>query len=146
MIGALLMRWGARRGWDAFNRGDLAYFRRYYGSGVVMDAPGTPPIGGRFIGAGEVEAAYQRWTQSLAWFRVTPIHIALSNPWALTLTNTVITEYRLEGKGHDGKTFATTAIDVSEMRRGKLVANRTYVFDLAAMEAVERPLPLPAAA
>jgi hypothetical protein len=57
------------------------------------------------------------------------LHAALDRPWALGLTNTVITEFELTETDAAGETRVSRGIDVSEMRNGKLVAERTYRFD-----------------
>jgi len=142
MIGALLMKLGARRGWDAMNRRDLDYVERYMADDVVIEIPGRPPIGGRFVGRKACREATERWMDSLASFEYRVVHLAVTNPLALGLTNTVLTEFVLVETTLDGRTHRARGIDVSEMKRGKLVAGRTYIFDLEAEEAIRRPPPV----
>jgi len=143
VIGAFFMRIGSRRGWAAFNRRDLDYFDRYVADEVVYDVQGPPPFGGRFIGKAAWRAANRRWMDAVGSFRADVRHLALSRPFALGLTNTVITEYDLVMTSRDGTTTRTLCVDVSEIRRGKLVAERNYTFDLdAAVAVVAAPAPL----
>ena len=125
MIGAILVKIGARRGWDAANRRDLDYLERYMAEDMVMEMPGRRPIGGRFVGRQACREANQRWMDSLASFEYRPIHIAVTNPLALGLTNTVLTEFELLETTHDGRTHRGRGVDVSELKRGKWVAGRT---------------------
>lgn len=144
MIGALLLRLGSARGWRAFNRRDLDYFERYVADDIVYETAGRSPLGGRFVGKAAWREANQRWMDSLASFRFTVRHEGLTHPYALGLTNTVLTEYELMQTTKDGRAFRTRGIDVSEMRRGKIVAERNYLFDLAGSEALLQPAEPPA--
>jgi ketosteroid isomerase-like protein len=135
VIGALILKLGAGRGWDALNRRDLHYFERYLADDVVCEIPGAPPIGGRFVGKVAWLEAMQRWVDAVPSYHYRVIHTAVANPLALGLTNTVITEYELTERMPDGRTHRGLGIDVTEMKRGKIVAERTYSFDPAAEEA-----------
>jgi ketosteroid isomerase-like protein len=146
MIGAILVRIGNRRGWKAVNRRDLEYFEPYVSEGIVYDVAGPPPFGGRFVGKLAWREANQRWMDALASFEFRVIHEALTHPFALGFSNTVLTEYELLETTPDGRTFRTRGIDVSEIRRGKVVAERNYLFDLEAEAAIHRPAPLVGAA
>ena len=142
MIGAILTRVGNRRAWKAFNRRDLDYFEPYLADGVVYEVAGRPPIGGRFVGKAAWREANQRWMDSLASFEIRVIHEALTNPFALGFSNTILTEYEAVETTRDGQTLRTRGIDVSKMKRGKLVAERNYTFDLEAEEAIRQPASL----
>ncbi len=143
MIGALLMKWGTSRGWRAVNRRDLDYFDRYLAADIVLEQPGPPPIGGRNVGRAAWRRAMQAWMNAVPSFHYRILHIAIDPPWALGLTSTVITEFEVTETDAQGRSRVARGIDVSEMRRGKVVAERTYMFDPAAEEAF---LGLPAAA
>jgi ketosteroid isomerase-like protein len=135
MIGALIMKWGTRRGWDAINRRDLGYFERFLADDVILEQPGPPPFGGRVVGRATWREMMQAWIDAVPTYHYRILHTALDKPWALGLTNTVITEFEVTETNAEGVTRVGRGIDVSEMRRGKLVAERTYLFDPAAEEA-----------
>jgi ketosteroid isomerase-like protein len=139
MIGAILTRIGNRRAWKAMNRRDLDYFDRYVADEVVYDVAGRPPLGGRFVGKAAWRGANQRWMDSLESFKFRVIHEALTNPFALGFTNTILTEYEVIETARDGRTLRMRGIDVSEMKRGKLVAERNYMFDLEAEAGIRQP-------
>ena len=139
MIGALITKFGAVRGWEALNRRDLRYFERYLAEDVVCEIPGPPPIGGRFVGKAAWLEAMQRWVDAVPSYHYRLIHVALDRPWALGFTNTVITEFELTETMTDGRSHTGLGIDVTEMKRGKIVAERTYSFDPAAEEALLGP-------
>jgi hypothetical protein len=74
-------------------------------------------------------------------FHYRVLHTALDRPWALGLTNTVITEFELTETDAEGETRVSQGIDVSEMRRGKLVAERTYRFEAGQGETAAETTP-----
>ena len=139
MIGALLLKIGAHRAWEAMNRRDLDYLDRNMAEDVVIEIPGRPPVGGRFVGRAAVREATQRWMDSLASFEYRVIHEAVTNPLAIGLSKTVLTEFELVESTHHGRTHRARGIDVSEVKGGKLVADRTYIFSLEAEEAIRPP-------
>ena len=141
MIGAIVMKMGVRRAWAAANRRDLDYLLRYVADDAVMEVPGRPPVGGRFVGREAWRVGLERWQASLSSFRYRVIDVALKNPFALGLSNTIFTEFELEETALDGRTVTVRGVDVSEMVRGKWVADRTYVFDLEAEETMRSAAP-----
>jgi ketosteroid isomerase-like protein len=143
MIGALILKLGAGRGWDALNRGDLDYFERFLAEDVVFEQPGPPPIGGRVVGKAAWRAMMQAWIDAVTSYHYRVLRIALDRPWALGLSNTVVTEFELTATRADGTTRVSRGVDVSEMRRGKLVSERTYMFDPAGEEAFLSATPAP---
>lgn len=139
MIGALMLRIGSRRGWAAVNRRDLDHFDSLIAEDIVYDVAGEPPLGGHFVGKAAWREANERWMEPLASFRFRVLNEALTRPLALGLTNVVLTEYELIERTRDGRELRTRGIDVSEIRRGKVVAERNYLFDLEAEAALRRP-------
>jgi hypothetical protein len=77
----------------------------------------------------------QAWIDAVPTYHYRILHGDLEKPGALGLTNTVITEFEVTETNAAGVTRVGWGIDVSEMRRGKLVAGRAYMFDPAAEEA-----------
>jgi ketosteroid isomerase-like protein len=136
MIGAILVRIGARYGWSRLRALDAEFFIRQLAEEVVLECPGRTPISGRFVGRHAVAAWYRRYFARLASLDHHLVHTTLDRPYALGLTNTVVTEYEEVATLRDGRTLRGRAIDVTEMRRGKVTASRTYIFDLHAFEEI----------
>lgn len=138
MIGALVLKLGLGRAWRAFNRRDLDYFDRYIADDIVYEVAGPPPLGGRFVGKKAWREANQRWMDAIPFFKVRVVHEALTNPLALGLTNTVMTEYELIEKTPDGRVLRQRCIDISELRRGRTVRERQYWFDVDGEAAIRK--------
>ncbi len=144
MFGAIILKMGTGRGWAAVNRRDLEPLLKYVTDESVMEVPGRPPWGGTFVGKAAWRAWFEAWFAGLASFRFRVLHEALTNPFALGFTNTILTEFELEGTTRDGRTFRGRGVDVSEMRGGKYVADRTYVYDLEGEEQLRSTMAPPA--
>jgi ketosteroid isomerase-like protein len=139
MIGALLMRGGITRAFQAMSRKDHEAVLRLVHPDVVLEYPGRTPLGGRHEGRDAYEAWLRRWFEHMFEIAFTVRHVALENPWALGLTNTAIIEWELQQTAHDGKSTALTGTTVCEFRSGKLVAQRMYETDPLAHEALWQP-------
>jgi hypothetical protein len=60
----------------------------------------------------------------------------LNRPYALGLTNTAMVEWVAVAVTYDGLTMHTEGVTAVELRRGKLVHARDYVFDPSVLDAV----------
>ncbi len=130
MVGAIILKLGARRGWAAVNRRDLEPLLKYVTDESELVVPGRPPWGGTFVGRDAWRAWFEAWFAGLASFRFRVLNEALTRPFAIGFTNVVLTEFELEATTRAGLTFRGRGVDVSEMRGGKYVSDRTYAFDL----------------
>jgi ketosteroid isomerase-like protein len=136
MIGAILARMGARHGWSRLRALDVDFFIRQLADDVVLECPGRTRLSGRFVGRHAVADWYRRYFDRLASLDHHLVHLTLDRPYAVGLTNTVVTEYEEVATLSDGRTLRGRAVDVTELRRGKVVASRTYIYDLHAFEEV----------
>lgn len=134
MIGAILMKAGARQGWTRIQQLDAEYFIRQLAEDVVLECPGRTDLSGRFAGREAVAAWYRRYFSRLRALDDHVIHLAVEHCYAVGLTNTIVTEYEESATLADGTTLDGRAVDVTEVRGGKVVASRTYIFDLHAFE------------
>jgi ketosteroid isomerase-like protein len=140
MIGALLMRGGITRAFQAMSRKDHEAVLRLVHPNVVLEYPGRTPMGGRFVGRDAYEAWLRRWFEHMFTIDFTVRHVALENPWALGLTNTAMIEWELQQTAHDGRSTTLTGSTVCEFRSGKLVAQRIYETDPLAHELLWQPV------
>lgn len=129
MFGATLQRIGNRLAWRAYNRGDLDFLGRFLTDEVVYDVSGRPPVGGHWVGKAAYVESNRRWMDAHPGYRIRVVAEALTHPFALGLTNTVFTEMEVIERTAEGPARRRLAVDVSEIRRGKLVAARHYWLD-----------------
>ena len=64
---------------------------------MVFEQPGPPPFGGRVVGKAAWREMMQAWIDAVPTYHYRILHAALDKPWALGLTNTVISEFEVTG-------------------------------------------------
>jgi ketosteroid isomerase-like protein len=146
MIGALLMRAGVARAFQALNRKDHNAIMRLVDDHVVLEYPGRTPMGGLLEGRDAYEAWLRRWFEHMFMIDFTVRHVTLENPWAIGLSNTAIVEWEVRQTSRGGTSAMLTGTTVLEFRRGRLVAQRTYELDPTALEVLWQPSQLRRAA
>jgi ketosteroid isomerase-like protein len=135
VIGALLFKIGARRGWTRLEALDADFFIGRLADDVVLECPGHTTLGGRFVGRQAVADWYRRYFGRLEALQVHVLRMAVEHQFAVGLSNTIISEYEEVATLRGGTTLQGRAIDVTEIRGGRTTASRTYIFDLPAFDA-----------
>ena len=138
MIGALVVRHLIPRAFDTLNRRDLPAMLNGMTDDVVMELPGPPGIAGRYEGKAAVEAFWRVHFTRYDTLTTRPRRIALTRPYALGLSNTVIAEWTADGTTCMGDPVHIDLMSIWEIRRGKVASAKDYVFDTAPWEVVMR--------
>lgn len=150
MIGATLMRWYMRRNFaKAMNRRSPSEWLSMVNPDIEEIYPGRTKVSGRFVGKEEFEEWVRRaFLEDMADVRFELRHLAVTNPWALGLTNTIAVEWDVEVRAsRDGRTYRFPGASFIDIRRGKISSSRDYPADHQAIEAIhgiaEKGGPLP---
>ncbi|ABS27700.1 nuclear transport factor 2 family protein [Anaeromyxobacter sp. Fw109-5] len=134
MIGALIARSRARRGFDALNRKDLAAVVGAFADDAVFEFPGRTRMSGRFEGKRALEEYFRRWFAERAMIRFRVMHVCVEDVLALGGTNTVQVEWALEEADRHDVSFHLSGVTVLDVRHGKIVRARDYVFEPDVLE------------
>lgn len=134
MIGALIAKSRARRGFDALNRRDLAAVMASFAEDAVFEFPGRTRLSGRFDGKRAIEEYFRRWFAERVKIRFRILHVCVENILALGGTNTVEVEWALEEDDRQGESYHLSGVTVLDVRRGKIVRARDYVFEQDVLE------------
>lgn len=134
MIGALVARERARRGFEALNRKDLAAVIAAFAEDAVFEMSGRARMSGRFEGRSAIEAYFRTWFSERTLIRFRPRHVCVERVLALGGTNTVEVEWALEEADRHGVTYHLSGVTVFDLRRGKVVRARDYVFEQDVLE------------
>lgn len=140
MIGALLAKRFARRGFAALNRQDLPAILAAFDEQAVFEFPGRTELSGRFEGRSAIEQHFRTWFARRDRIRFHVTHVCVESPFAIGLDNTVTVEWDDEETDLDGVTHRLEGITVLEARGGRIVRARDYVYD---HEALARTWPRP---
>jgi ketosteroid isomerase-like protein len=133
MIGALVLRMTWKRTVEKeFAQRDPDQILKAWAADGVLEFGGTNGMSGRYIGKEQLRSWVVRWFDRMARIDFTVQRVALERPWALGLTNTVLYEAHVSETAHDGTAASADVVIVDELRRGKLVHERVYLFDESA--------------
>lgn len=136
MIGALITRARLPRIFAAMRRKDWQAVCRDASEDAVFEFPGESAISGRHEGRQAIEAFWRRVLDRMQTFNIRPKRIALAHPYAFGATNTAFVEWVVDEVTRDGITIHLEGVAVIEIRRGKLVFARDYMFDPSPLDRV----------
>lgn len=134
MLGAILVKWEVRAAYDMMNRKDLARLMRGWADDAVYEFPGKSPMSGRYEGKRAIEAFFRKMFDRMVTIHFIVKQVAVTHPFALALTNMCIVEWALDETSYDGVTIHLEGVTVGEIRRGRIVAARDYLFDTEPLE------------
>lgn len=123
-----------QRSYEALNRRDLRAIVSMFADDAVFEFPGSTPMSGRFEGKPAIEAWWRRWVDRYAYVHFTVKHVAIGNPLRLNVSNSLFVAWNTEVRTVDGIAASTIGVSYSEIRRGKVVFARDYLFDPTLLE------------
>lgn len=129
MIGAVLARRATRATFEAMNRKDLATFAQGLADDAVFEFPGKSRVSGRFEGKPRIVEWFRTWWEQVDSLRFTLRHVAVENIWAIGGTNALTAEWELVERDRDGRSYRLQGVTAIEVKGGKLVRARDYIFD-----------------
>jgi ketosteroid isomerase-like protein len=95
----------------------------------VLEFGGTHAMAGRFVGKGAIREWLGRWFGAVDDLDFRVGRVALGNPWAIGLTNTVMFEATVRETSHEGTKVEVEVLIVADLQRGKIARERVYLFD-----------------
>ena len=130
MIGALLLQLSLKPALERpFERRDVGALLDRWADDAVLELGGTHALAGRYLGKETIRGWYRRWFDGTAELKVTVGRVAVTRPWAVGLTNTLMYELHVEETSHEGVWARTEWLWVTAVRVGKVVRARAYPFD-----------------
>lgn len=124
MIGALLIKHGVKKEMSAnIESRDPARLTADYTDDVVITFPGREPIVGRAAAITWFGKVFDR----IADEKVTVKEVALSHPYAVGPSNTVLTEVEVTAKYKNGDTVTGREVYSMDFEGAKVTAVRFYV-------------------
>lgn len=130
MIGALLFKWMMRNPTADLNRRDFKKIVSHYADDAVLVLPGNISISGRWQGKQAVEEFFRKYEEQFPQECCVVQESFVKNPLGLGLSNTVATKFEKTITNKDGETFRASGMTVLRIRRGKVVENIEYYFDV----------------
>ncbi len=117
-----------RRGYDAFNAADMETLTELFDASASWHTPGRSPLAGDRVGRDEVFAQFGRYGgQTGATFRAALQSVAASDDGRVLALHRNTAE-------RNGRTLDVSCCIVFEVRDGRCVSGREYVYDLDAWD------------
>jgi ketosteroid isomerase-like protein len=129
MIGALVVQHLFSTSGRAFEQRDTEALLSSWADDVVFEFGGAGGMSGHFAGKEAVRGWFHRWFERMDSLEMKVRHVGVARPWALGLSNTVLVEFVVDETSHDGVTVHTEGVTVYDVRHGKVVRARNYLFD-----------------
>ena len=117
-----------RRGYEAFNRGDLTTLATLFGDDVSWHTPGRSPLAGDLVGREAVSARLGRYLAETGGTFRTDLKRLLTDE-----TGRVIGIHH-DVAERDGKRLDVYCCVVFELERGRIAAGREHIYDLPAWD------------
>lgn len=134
MIGAVLAKRATRSGFAKLNRKDLDGIMQGWVDDAVFEFPGRTPVSGTFEGKQAIESFFRTWFDKMATIQFSVKRVAVDRIFAMGATNAVIAEWDLVETDREGRTYHESGVTVTQVRGGKSIRAREYIFDLAPVE------------
>ncbi len=130
MIGAIMAKRKIRSSFDCLNRRDLdAFMANWHEEGRLIH-PGNLSISGEIEGKEAVREWFQRFLDRFPGLKFTLNNVCVQNIFALGGTNVVTVEWELVVTDEEGKEYRNSGVNVINLRGGKAVLVRDYIFDI----------------
>ncbi|MBC7291396.1 MAG: nuclear transport factor 2 family protein [Actinotalea sp.] len=130
MLGAVLLVTQWRRQMEtSLARRDVDAAVATFTPDAVLEFAGTSSMAGTRTGTAELRAWYARWFGRMERLEARVGRVAVSRPWALGLTNTVMAELTVDETTREGVTAHVDALAVFDVVRGRVRRLRVYLLD-----------------
>lgn len=127
MIGAIMAKKLASRGFDRINKRDLDSFMSGFGDDAVFVYPETVSAGGTFKGKKAIREWFERCLKQFPEFTFSVKNKFVENLFAVGATNTVAVQWDFHCKNRDGVETSNKGVTVIHVKRGKAVLVQDYI-------------------
>jgi len=134
MLGAVLAKQKARAAYAAMSRKDLDAIATALADECVFEFPGQSVMSGRMEGKQAIVAWFRSWFAAAPRIQFRVTRVAVDNIFALGASNGLLAEWHLSETNAEGKTFEMTGVTALDVKRGKLVHVRDYIFNPQVLE------------
>lgn len=129
MIGAIIAKRKVRSAFDALNRRDLPAFFSGWAEDAVFFYPGNISASGKMEGKKAIEGWFRKYLEQFPTLKFTLRSVSVQNIFAFGGTNVVAVDWDLNLANREGKDFQYGGVTVINVRGGKVVLVRDYIFD-----------------
>ena len=130
MIGALLFKWMLRNATADVNRRDFKRIISHYADDAVLVYPGNMTVSGTWKGKQAIEEFFRKYEQQFTQECCVVQETFVKNLLGLGPSNTVAIKFEKTVTNKDGESFRASGMTLLRIKRGKVVENIEYFFDV----------------
>jgi len=130
MIGAIISKKVVKSAFDSINRRDISAFLAKWSEDATFIYPGNLSVSGKIKGKKAIERWFQRFMEQFPNVKFTLKNVYVQNIFALGSTNVLAAEWDITGTNREGKAFRNSGVTIINVKKGKAILVRDYIFDL----------------
>ena len=130
MIGTLIARSKIRSGFNSLNQHDMDTFLAAWADDATFIYPGNLSVSGEIKGKKAIEEWFRNFMEQFPQVNFTLKHICLQNIFDMVGTNHVAVHWDTKLKNRDGKEFQNSGVTTINLKKGKAVLVRDYIYDI----------------
>ena len=129
MIGTLIAKSKIRSGFNYLNQHRINEFLKDWAEEAIFIYPGNISVSGDFKGKKAIEEWFRKFMDQFPKINFIIKHICLQNIFDMTGTNHVAVEWDVLLTNKDGKELKNSGVTTLDLKMGKAVLVRDYIFD-----------------
>lgn len=130
MIGTLIAKSLCRRSFNHLSHRRLDKFLSAWADDAVFDYPGMTRVSRIHRGKEEIRTFFEQMLEQFPEFSFTVHHVCAENLYDMIGTNCITVEWTIRGRSKNGTEFENTGMTVINLRMGKGVGVKDYIYDL----------------
>jgi len=129
MIGAIIVKSKVRSAFAALNRRDLPAFLSGWAEDATFIYPGNISVSGKMQGKKTIQEWFGKYLEQFPTLKFTLRSVSVQNIFAFGGTNVVAVEWDINLTNREGKDFQNSGVTTINVKKGRVVLVRDYVFD-----------------
>ena len=130
MIGTVIAKSKIRSGFNSLNNHDINTFITDWRDDATFIYPGDLSVSGEIKGKKAIEEWFTKFMEQFPQVKFTLKHICFHNIFDMTGTNHVAVEWDVIMKNRDGKDIQNSGVTTINLKMGKAVLIKDYIFDM----------------
>ena len=130
MIGTIIAKSKIRSGFNSLNQHDMDTFLAAWADDATFIYPGNLSVSGEIKGKKAIEEWFRKFMEQYPQVNFTLKHICLQNIFDMTGTNHIAVEWDISLKNKDGKEFQNSGVTTINLKMGKAILIRDFIFDI----------------
>jgi ketosteroid isomerase-like protein len=130
MIGTLIAKGKVRSAFKFLNQRNADVFLANWAEDATWIYPGNLSVSGEIKGKKAIEEWFRKFMDQFPRINFTIKHICLQNICDVTGTNHIVVEWDVQFTNKDGKETQNSGVTTIELKMGKAVLARDYIFNM----------------